>query len=321
MRLTERQRKIATYYQLQADTPLRIAAEELELRPHTVRRELQRLIHTGILTPYPCIDLFRLGFFEHDIYFSLGFQSKKRVDELLLELAAQSGVSWIYEVGGRFQVALTVVAHSARDVQQVLRPISDRFPGVFVNREHSICFSWTLYQRRYLSKSSGGVKTISIGGAEAGESIDQTDRLLLRALSHGRVQNQSQLARLARVPESTVSYHLARLRERKIFRGFIYALQSDRIGVASYRLFVKMRDYGQKGRALVKRFSDTCPYVVSFCEHLGAIDFSLRIETGDSESVFSIGQELREALGELAEAIEVIPVFRDRKLALFPFTS
>ena len=321
MKLTDRQRIIAGYFQLQADVPSAIAAKALGIREHTVRRELDALVRRGVLVPYPLIDSYRLGYLEHDLFFSLGGQPKRESAQFVRYLSSAPGISWVIEVGGPYQLGITVLARSALEAHGVLRGVSDRFPGMLTGRDLSLTVHWTLFRRRYLREELPAPKGISVAQAPEIEVLDAVDRKILRQLSQERLRRQRDVARGIGVPESTVSYHLARLRERQIFRGFVFSVESSLFGVTPFRIHLWMRDFSSRGHQLVRRFAESHPNVVSLTERLGSPDFSMRVEVEDSDVVFSMGQELRDALGPELAKVEILPIFHERKISPYPFLT
>ena len=108
MRTSERQRRILAAFYHQANKPVAAVAKQLDCQPHTVRREVENLTAAGLMRRQAFIDVYRLGYVQYELYFSLGAQRESAVKSFLKKLADSPRVAWIGQFSGRFQYVLTV---------------------------------------------------------------------------------------------------------------------------------------------------------------------------------------------------------------------
>lgn len=316
--LSTKEKELISSIQLQAEASIEIVAKELRLKHHTVRYLIQKLISDKILVPYPFINFVPLGYNEYDLFCSMRFDNENKRTEFLEYLRKSPQISWLIEIGGEYQYGIGITANNIYSVHNEIAKISSKFGAIFNIKSLSTCLRWSVFRRKYLSSKPTRVNELKVGPSNSKESIDQIDAAILNGLSRFPELSFSQIARKINIPETTFSYRIKILREKKIFLGRVYGVECYRINMQVFRINISLSDVSPKAINSLYQFSANSPWIMSFVEFSGGWDISLRIEVHEASEAFKLAQQLNDKFSRIIANLVVYPVFHEHKIEPFP---
>ncbi|MCB0328270.1 MAG: Lrp/AsnC family transcriptional regulator [Bdellovibrionales bacterium] len=320
MRLSEKEAHILTCLELSADLGIPELRRITGYREHTLRYALNRLVERGIVTKSPFINLAKLGFTLHNIFFSLSSDNKKLKDALLKEMVKTPEVSWVAEFGGDYQYGIEICAFELAEVQRILYGFSEKFGNIFFQKAVSTQFAAHVLPRRYLSKKKVVGQPLSIQSQGGTVAIDELDEKILSALAQQGNVSHRQLAKEIGVPLSTFELRVKNLKKKGVILGSFYQVNPASYGASSYKLIVYGKGVNGALRDNLLAFADRHPNIISMFECFGSWDYELGVEVFEPREVASITQELYEEFGSELNNIQVLSKFQTLKLVLFPTT-
>jgi DNA-binding Lrp family transcriptional regulator len=120
------------------------------------------------------------------------------------------------------------------------------------------------------------------------------------------------------MPPTTLLGRIEKLRERRILRGQIYRLATDKIGVQSYRVLIVDRGMSEAQKNLFRKVITQCPNVLAALSCTGNWDYELRFETEDSRELDSFCQSLYDTFGGAIDSIKILQQFEILKRLGYP---
>ena len=109
MTLSSKEAKILSAVELRADLTIPEIRKLVGLREHTIRYALRQLEERKIIARIPFINLFALGYTSHNIFFSLGAESRKQRQDFLDALNKTPNIVWIAEMGAEFEFGIEII--------------------------------------------------------------------------------------------------------------------------------------------------------------------------------------------------------------------
>lgn len=319
MLLNEKQRRIVSSVQLQAQAPVSAIARETGYREHTVRYCLEDLKSRGILDGFAFINPYPLGYTQYRIYFSRTPETKVSKQKLLEALVSSPRTAWVAEFGGDFQYGVSLYAKRITEVDTFFSDLSAKCGGKFYEKSFALPVSWTSYRCKYLSSHKSAVECLSGGGNAAEASIDELDHRILRAISGPAVASRVKIARELGIPVTTLDYRIKRLEKRGVIVGYAYRVNARACGLQMFALMVYTRNPSPEFTTQISRFAAEHPHVTNFTHCMGSWDYELRIEVPEAREASGISQELHDRFGDNVSNVKILTSFETLKASTYPF--
>jgi len=321
MKLTPAQAKVIASTQLNAELPISSLRKKLGLRDHTIRYALDRARSQGIIERRYFINLFRLGYLQHEVFFSLSFEEKGLRDSLIAQLVKSDRTSWIGRLGGDFHYGINICSRDVSEMLEFFDQLSEKYGRTFLEKTLSLRVSLTYFGNRYLYPGAKPSHPLSYRITSERVEIDQLDHRILSALTAHGSSSTHQLARLLGLPQSTVDYRLKRLRSTGVIVGSYYSIKRERIGILSYLCLISTRGISSLFREKALAFCQQQPEIVLMIESIGSWDFEFVIDVTHAEDAVKISEKLLDLLGRDLNWVKMIPLFSYPKVHEYPFTT
>lgn len=315
-KLTNQQQDIFRCIQHRADWPIPAILKFLPYRAHSVNYSLKQLKDHGLIKLRPYIDLLKLGYTSHNMLLSLAKRESKARVALIDFLVASPSLGYLAEIGGNYDLDVTIFVESPECIVRLFTELSDRFGPVFEQKLISTESCFNYYGVKYLGKSSIPVPPLIIEGGTKTVALDQLDRKLLQAMSLGMADSSLALSRMLKVPNSTINYRLQKMKKERILVSMAYSLNWFELGHTFYHFKATAIDLSRKFHNSFLKFCAEHPHV--YCCHrcFGAWDYKIDIIGEHSNQVTTTLQEISERFGANFRSIISYPVIKHRKLGL-----
>ena len=319
MKLSEKERNILACAQFQANASASKIRKETGYREHTIRHSLKRMVERGLIKSYPLINVYALGYNEIDLLFSLSAEKRSSKAAIVEALNRSPQVASIAELGGDLEYAVGLCARNINEVTALIDGLSKQFGGLFFEKHVAINSSRTLFPRKYLG-SNPKSKALSYGPESQVKDIDQTDHVILKALSNNSYASHHELAKQLKLPNSTLEYRIRRLEEKKIIAGWGYRVITATAGLQSFKIlaFAKGNSSALKDQLLA--FCDKHRSVVSLAACIGNWDYEIKVEVEESSQLRLITDDLHRCVGQSLNNLKVLTVLGESKYSSYPFT-
>jgi DNA-binding Lrp family transcriptional regulator len=164
MHLSRRSRAILLASQLKADQTIEELAESTRIPPHTLRRELNSLRERGLIVRLPFVDVFRLGFVESQLFFSVApDKSEGSVAGLVRLLRKSWRVPWLATLGGTYQYGVTILGKDLSDTVEFLDSISPTHRAMLQDKVVNTLVSFRYLLKRHLIEEPESVPLDWVG--------------------------------------------------------------------------------------------------------------------------------------------------------------
>lgn len=321
IRLSDTQRTILSSVMLRARTPLAKVARELKLREHTIRYCLDELREAGVIRPFALIDVHALGFTDYCLFFSLRSDSRASRNRLMQLLVQSPQTAWVAELSGEFSHTVSLFARDIVDVQRFLESLASAKCGALEEKAFAVRVSWSNFRCKYLWAGRSSVNELVRRSGSQPQVLDALDARLLATLSTQGLLPNAKLAKLLDIAESTLSYRMKRLEQRKVILGYLYYVDAQQLGYQTARLLVYERHTQPDLSQQLQRFARAHPHITGFVHCVGSWDYELNLEVPNAKAVNEIAEQVQERFEKGVRTIRPLQLVETQKIALYPFVG
>lgn len=300
---------------------LKELSKKLQKSSQRLKYSLIVLEKRGIIKDAYCIfDYSYFGIILFRVYFKGGYISEKDKEQILKKLYDNPYIVSIYEMSGEFDLALEIASPNPSRFNKELKKIRALIQTL---NSYKVLLNIVthMYPRSYLIKNLKLMESPThhiIGGDRTIETFTKPEMAIMRNMSINPKIRLTKLAKKSRISVKTVTKILKNLRERNIIKGFKHTLDTDKIGLDKFRLFLKLHNLSpEKEDELMNHMLNT-KEIVQVNKTVGDWDMEIDIEAFDKIRIRSLITEFREKFKELIETFNLIEFYKYYKRSYLP---
>jgi len=316
MIINDKEVKILLNFELNADKKTKDIAQKLNYKEHSVIYTLHKLKQEKLIELQPFIDMFALGYQDYALYFSHSLTNSEDIKKLDDYLVNHYLTSCVVKMGGDYNYGVMMYSKNIKNFLNFLEEVSQKFPNVFFHKSFSIRTSFTRFNRNYLNKETK--KEYIKMNYEQQEKIDELDKQILNQLGKTPTQSDRTLAQIMNLPTSSINNRLRKLRQKKILRNNNYLVNTNKLNIHTYELFLYTKGLESQQKKELFDFYQREPHVIHFLECIGEWDFEIGIEAKSPEQAQMVINSLYEKFGNFLHTVKSIPIFSYHKYTISP---
>lgn len=317
MKLSDTEKTILAVCELHADDSIEVLCGRTGIGQNSVRYALKKLQARGIIRRVPFVNMYPLGFTDFVVFFSLSTHlSNTPLAQKLNHLASLPEVTWFGELGGQYQYGVAVFVRNVSEFVGFLNKLSKTFEGMTIKKTVRMSKRFTRYNRTFLDPRIPK-EHVDFGVVENSVPFDALDEAILLAMTKAPEMTASQQARQIGVADSTWHHRVGKLKERGIYAGHIFAIDTAKLGYTFYNLHIHTNGLSLDLERRLRTWTDAHPHVVHFIECIASWDFEIGVEVEDPQMTTRIVRELYDQFGTHIVQIEMVPIFVNRKYLFF----
>jgi DNA-binding Lrp family transcriptional regulator len=322
MGLSEREMRLLACIHHRANEPMKVWEKITGMREHAMRYAIGGLEERGVIVgTTPFIDMYMLGLVDYTVYFSVSTAKKELRDRLIGGLKRSRLVSWLCELGGDYQYGVTICAAHVSEAARLMNALSSQYGNIISDKLVLIRLSFTAFGCKYLWPGGAPIPVLKYGSLEEKverTAVDEIDRHILGAAANLPHRSMRELARLVKIPLSTVERRIRRLEQTQVIRGYIYRLNPAKFGMQRFKLLLFSRGINPRLAARLFKFCWKHPQVLNFSEFLGPWDYELTIEVGNTSEVAALVRTISDSFPDEITGIKSMAVFESMKFTGYP---
>lgn len=321
VRLNDKERSVVAALAARADTPLTEVAKILGLPVHAVRYALDRLIEQKVVRYCPFVNVFALGYTPYSVYVRLVPEWRAKSEQIVEWLRTKSAVSWVAQLGGSYDLCISILAESPVEVTGFLESfateVGDCISQKAVVSQTKFCF----YPAHYWQSREHKPPVVTYEGGGTPVELDGVDKKILSGIVQYTFTSHRDLARQLGMAFSTLETRLERLSRSGVLPATVYLVNSPILGIQPYKILVHVKGLRAKVADTLHSFCLSAPQVTTIISNLGSWDYEVGIEVEENAMAVQFLDQLHKILGASLGHAELVTHFRDLKLSTFPFSS
>ncbi|MFH0701317.1 MAG: Lrp/AsnC family transcriptional regulator [Candidatus Woesearchaeota archaeon] len=282
--------------------------------PQRIKYSLKTLLREGIIyNPYCVFDYSYFGLILFKVYFKGGYISEHDKIEIIKKLSDNNYVVAMYELNGEFDLCIDIESPNPSRFNKELRKVCSLIPSLN-NFKMILNLVTHIYPRAYLLKNSNLVSNseqeIIIGGDREMEVFTENEMRVMKNLLDNPQLRLSHLAKLSGINIKTAATVLKMLRKRKVIKGFKYLIDTNKLGLYKFRLFLNLHNISQERENQMLNYLLRVKEIVQVNKTIGDWSMEVDIESTDKTRVKHVISQLREEFKDLIEYFNIIEFYQ-----------
>jgi len=261
-------------------------AADTQLSRDQVAYRLMRFERDRVVVRYfPLIPLQRLGFSHYLFRFKLRSASKKRIEELVAFLVAQSAVTWVARIEGEFDIGVSLRCRSGEEVTQLVDSILEHHNTLILERSFAMYTRVGYFARDYLAGKKARKYVEPPKATLHFSPLDPINTFILKMFSENVRTRPSAIAEslverriVSSITREAVAYRIKKLQSEGWLAGSWLVLSPTIEGIIYCKVEIVLEHVTTAELERFATFCRTHPRVVMFFRLIGQWDFEIDIE-------------------------------------------
>lgn len=316
--LSDTDRHILYLVSIDASASVAKIAAALGCKTHVVRAAYTKFRRDGLLTRRVMIDTFLLGYSRHSLCIALSPEMKHLREEMAKFLAKQPNTAVVLEVGGDYDLFITILARSPEELSHFQSKLSARFSNPIQHKDITISLQHSTFGEKLLAPDARPLYEKTCHTTSHVVHVDTLDRRLLFAMSAPGFTSTAKLSRELQLSFSTIDYRIKKLQERRIIYADLHDVHGELLRLERHLVLVSMRGFPQQLHHDFHLFTREHPYVSHYSHEIGNWDFILEVSLPSGLTTLGMINQLKARFGSYVANVQPLPVYKQHKMIDYP---
>ena len=309
--LDVKDRKLLRAIDLNARLSTAAIGRHIGLSQESVHYRLARLQEQKIVTGFVSLLNFgALGYTGHAVYARFHNVSPKQKDTVFTELSKRNCIYWIAEFGGRFDVAIGILAKNIFQFHDILSDISTKYKDALKDFTVAIRVDLNQYPRDYLVQDTPPDNPPpTFGRYDESHELDEIDFKILEQLSDNARAPCVQIAKEIGISASTITNRIRRMEKQKTIQGYSALIHCEEMDFQSFQLFIKAKDLTEDKRHKLFSYCNQHKNITFCIETIGEWNFEIIYELKDQKELQKEMMEIRKEFADVIDSVESVVLF------------
>lgn len=319
MKLSRQESAILAVLAEHGSIPITDVAKLARLQVHSVRYALNRLIERQVIQPYTYINSQALGYLSYSFYFSISSRDAKSRQRFIDTLVNRQDIAWVAQLSGDYQFACTGLYRNSWEVEELISTVMQVEGITITNKVFRTEFLLTYFPFKFYLPPGRKSTVVKWGNHKTITQIDNTDALVLSALSKQRNLTHAELARRIGMPVSTFHDRIQKLVEKGVIDSFTYFLNIDKTNLHCYKIIISLKKYSLDFKESLLNFCHIHPNVDLLVHCASEWDFEINFHVDNAQQINLYVQQLEQNFGEYIGSIRALQILEHIKVINYPF--
>jgi Lrp/AsnC family transcriptional regulator, leucine-responsive regulatory protein len=293
-------------------------SKKVGLSKPSVENRIQRLIkERAIFQFYTVIDFTKLGYSHYKLYFkfqNVDLIEEKRIIEYWNE---EKNSVWVGQVRGEWDLSVSILAKNNYEFGRILSEFMNKFSQFILKKDVLLTEYSPMYAREYLAETKPSEFVYGIPSKIY--ELDEADRKILKELAKNARMNIIDLASKNKLTRDIINYRIKKLLKEKIIVAYRCYLNLENVGINSYKLMIRTKNFNEKNEKAVKDFVSSHKKITQMLKLIGSWDLEFEVETSGEEELYEILTEIRKKFSDIIRDFDILRIIKTIKYDYFPF--
>lgn len=287
-----------------------------------IKYSIDHLEKEGIIkNPYCIFDYSYFGLILFKVYFKGGYIGEKDKARIISALSDNYYVVSIYELEGEYDLAIEMLSPNPSRFNKELKKIIDEFPTL---NNHKIALNLVtyIYPPTFLLENQELASTVKsyivIGGDRPIEQFGKDEISIIKSLLENPNIRYTSLAKKAGMNVITAKKILKKLKDKRIIRGYKYTIDTGKLNIYKYRIFLKLHNMSQEKEEQLKEIFLQTKGITAMNKIVGDWNLELDAESLDKTAVRQLIIKIREDFKDVIENFNIMEHYDTYKKKFLP---
>jgi DNA-binding Lrp family transcriptional regulator len=319
LKLSEIESRILYITLMDASASVLTVAKRLNAKPHIVQAAVRKFRSEGLIAPRTLVNIAQLGFASHELFVSLSSEGQRVKGALIEYLSASPWIGSILEVGGDYDLMVTVRVRSQKDMLDFQSGLGERFPGAVSSKDTSMAVEHWLFGEKFLVNSQALYRQYHLPVPSHVVTIDALDRRILFEMGDSEIASISALGRKLGIAATTVEYRIKKLKERGVVVGQMHEVRGGMLGLSYYVCLVSIKSSSESLNHEFCELARLNPWVPWLSRGTGRWDYVMGIAVREPSEAHAAVSLFQAKFGDWIVSYRILPMFKAHKVRDYPF--
>lgn len=294
----------------------------LKKSPQRLKYSLKLLEKESIANNPHCIfDYSYFGLILFRVYFKGGYISEKDKVDIINKLKENKYIVAMYELSGEFDLAIEIESPNPSRFNKELKKVANLIPTL-TNYKILLNVVTFIYPRSYMATDDNIIKRVRqhivVGGDRDIKSFNNSEMEIMKNLLYNPKIRLKTLAKSSDLNIKTTISILKDLQEKQIIKGFKYVIDTNKLGISKFRLFLKLHHLTRERESQFMDFMVKTKEIVQVNMTVGDWDMEVDIESFDKTTIRYLTIKIRENFKDIIETFNIIEFYQYYKKSYLP---
>jgi DNA-binding Lrp family transcriptional regulator len=294
-------------------------AKKVRTSKQTLHYRIQRLVKEGVITGFiTSIDLAKLGFVEYEVWIQLQELSLEKRKLFLDHMGKHPNIRWLASCGGKYDVALAILATNLSEFISNFKTIARRFPGYIKEYIISMPYEHHRYPRSHLIKEATERVELFSWGEQKTVKLEEADLKIISHLSKNSRIPILDLAKKTGISPNTIRTRIKRMENLRVITAYTITIHSRKVGFRSQDILISLHNMSDMKEKELEEFCRANNHVTYMFKVVGKWDLYISYDAFTRVQFQEFLVEFRSRFADIIKDFEFITVFEDLKFDYYP---
>jgi len=314
LKLHKKDRRILQELDLDARQPTSRIAKKIGLSVGLTNYRIRQLEKRGIIQWYYSLyNVASLGYNLYKVYMKLQNIGKEKEEEFIKYLVSIPEVGLVATSSGNYDLEIGIVGKNLVEFHNVLEAITKNY-GIYIKaKDVTTNIEMWQYNRKYLFEGAPRIKEFYYFSREKSKDFDGTDTKILKFLARNGRKNNTAVEEALGISRKVVGYRIKKLMKNNIILGFRPLLDRDLLGLAYFRVLIKLQAIKEERLNELFQYFRTSPHVVYLIKCIGPWELEIEVEIEDGRKCHDMILDIKHNFHDIISDTQIIEIFKDYK--------
>jgi len=318
IKLDLKDRKILTLLDENARYTNAQIAKRVGLSKPAVEYRISRLKkNEAIFAFYTVINFTKLGYNQYKLYLKFQDTSIEKEKQISKYWFESSNTVWIGNLRGKWDMAVSILAHSNFEFGKILSEFMSRFSSFILEKDVLLTEYSPIYAREYLTETKPS--EFVYGVPSEIYSLSEIDKKILKNMSNSSRISIIDLADRTKLSRDIINYRIKKLQKENIIVQYRAYLNLPKIGIKLYKVILRMKNFSPAEEKNIKMYVEKHKQATQLLKLIGSYDLEIEFETENENQLYEVLNELRQKFSDVIRDLDIVRVTETIKYDFFPF--
>lgn len=320
-RFSQLERNILQYVITRANCPAREVAEALKVKDHQVHYSLRKFKSSGLISRRVMVDVYKLGYSRHTLFFSLTPEGQKRRSTIVKAVVESEFTSVMLELGGEYDYFFQLVVRELSDLVHFIHWLTEQYGDLFSKKSFGVQAEHFVFGEKLISDTPVEPNACSYQLADEHFEFDETDHKILSAVMSPEVSSAREIARQTGLAPTTLDYRLKNLQKSEIISGETWEVNGQMLGLSNFLMLISVAGLEPNIHSEIFEYAKASPVVAHYSYVIGDWDYVLGVAVQDKSDATRLVEELHNRFESKISNVRLVPMFKAHKVVDYPLTQ
>ncbi|MFA5745438.1 MAG: winged helix-turn-helix transcriptional regulator [archaeon] len=291
-------------------------AKKVKSSKEVVNYRIKNLESLGIIKEY--VTIFGFGYQAHKTYLRFQKINSKEEEKLINFLLELKNINWITTCSGNWDLAFSIMAKNAFELDKTLREIFTEFPNVIQDYKLSTSLGSIPFGYTNLTESINE-NAIKVRYDESNYlDFDNKDKEIAKLLHKNARIKITEISKITKIPGDTINYRIKKMEKNKIIKRYRLIIDYTILGYNRFEILIRCTNLTNKVIEKFEEYAKQKREIEYISKYVGTWDLELTVNLKSNLELRNFIIDLKKNFPENINNLEIITLYETKNYTYTP---